>query len=152
MKSKYRWTFLLILSFCWSTTTIQAQDAYGKSIGVRGGFLSGVTYKHFLDFAGAIEGIVGYNFENGRVVTVTGLYEHHFFLNYQTNIYAGGGLTLGANSNTFRTIAEGIIGIEYVMPRYPVSISLDYKPAFNIFGTEFLYNEFALSVRYILVQ
>ena len=60
-----------------------AQDAYGRSIGIRGGTPTGVSYKHFLEFAGAIEGIVGYNFMNGRVFTVTGLYEHHFFYQLQ---------------------------------------------------------------------
>ena len=128
----------------------EAQDAYGKSIGIRGGTPTGVSYKHFLDFAGAIEGIVGYNFLNGRVFTVTGLYEHHFFINYNLNFYAGGGLTLGFNSDEFRLIVDGIGGIEYVFPRFPMSFSLDYKPAFHIFGPEFLYNEFALTIRYIL--
>ncbi len=133
-----------------SLGTTSAQDAYGKALGVRGGFLSGVSYKHFLEFAGAIEGIVGFNFENGRIFTVTGLYEHHFFLNYNTNFFVGGGLTLGANSSKFRTIAEVDIGLEYVMPRFPMSVSVDYKPAYNIFGNDFFFNEFALTVRYIL--
>ena len=142
-------TGLLVVGISLSSN---AQDMYGQSLGVRGGFLSGVTYKHFLDFAGAIEGIVGFNFENGRVTTLTGLYEQHFFLNYNTNLYAGGGLTLGFNSNDFRMIAEGIVGIEYLVPRFPISFSLDYKPAFNIFDTELYFNEFALSIRYIINQ
>ena len=136
----------LILFF---TTLSSAQDMYDKSIGVRGGFLAGLSYKHFLAFAGAIEGIVGYNFQNGRITTFTGLYEHHFFLNYQTNLYAGGGLTLGFNKDTFRTHAEAIAGIEYLMERFPMSISLDYKPAYNIFDNEFYFDEFALSIRYV---
>ena len=127
-----------------------AQDAYGKAIGVRGGTPTGVSYKHFLEFAGAIEGIFGYNFTNGRVFTLTGLYEHHFFINYNTNFFAGGGLTLGANSDEFRLIVDAIGGIEYVFPRFPMSFSLDYKPAFNIFDADFFFNEFALTVRYIL--
>lgn len=140
----------LIFLFLCAAYTLKGQDAYDKSIGVRGGFLAGVTYKQFLEFAGAIEGIVGYNFQNGRITTVTGLYEHHFFLNYNTNLYAGGGLTLGANKDTFRMHAEAIVGIEYLIERFPMSLSLDYKPAYNIFGNEFYFNEFALSVRYIL--
>jgi len=147
MKKIVKTTVLLLLFSC---TSLMAQDAYERSIGVRGGFLGGVTYKHFLQFAGAIEGIVGYNFRNGRVFTVTGLYEHHFFLNYQTNFYAGGGLTLGAGNETFRAHAEAIVGIEYVIERFPMSLSLDYKPAYNIFGNDFYFDEFALSVRYVI--
>ncbi len=139
------------LFFCLAfANPLQGQDAYGQAIGVRGGFLSGVSYKHFLEFAGAIEGIVGFNFENGRVLTATGLYEHHFFLNYQTNLFAGGGLSLGANSDNFRMLVDAIAGIEYVMPRFPVSISLDYKPAYNIFDSEFQLYEVGLTIRYII--
>ena len=130
--------------------TSYSQDLYKQGLGIRGGFLSGVTYKHFLDFAGAIEGIAGFNFKNGRVVTLTGLYEHNFFLNYNTNLFAGGGLTLGFNDHDFRAIAEGIVGIEYLIPRFPLSFSLDYKPAFNIFDVKPYFNEFALSIRYII--
>ena len=137
----------LVLSICFS---VHSQDMYKQGAGIRGGFLGGVTYKHFLEFAGAVEGILGFNFRNGRVVTLTGLYEHHFFLNYQTNFFAGGGLTFGANSDDFRIIAEGIVGIEYLVPRFPVSFTFDYKPAFHIFGPQFFPDEFALSVRYII--
>jgi hypothetical protein len=147
MKFKIATVIAFFLFTC--SVSLTAQDMYEKSIGIRGGFLSGVTYKHFLEFAGAIEGIVGYNFQNGRIATVTGLYEHHFFLNYNANLYAGGGLTLGANQDTFRTHAEAVFGIEYLMERFPMSITLDYKPAYNIFGNEFYFNEFALSVRYV---
>ncbi len=145
--------YLFLLVFFLSGLNIDnsiAQDAYGRSIGIRGGAPMGVSYKHFLEFAGAIEGIVGYNFMNGRVFMVTAMYEHHFFINYNLNFYAGGGLTLGFNSDEFRLIVDGIGGIEYVFPRFPMSFSLDYKPAFHIFGPEFLYNEFALTIRYVL--
>ncbi len=129
---------------------VQAQDAYEKSIGIRGGFLSGITYKHFLEFAGAIEGIFGYSFQEGRrLTTLTGLYEHHFFVNYQTNLYAGGGLTLGMRKEDFRVHAEAIVGIEYMIERFPLSLSLDYKPAYDIFGNTFYFDEFAISARYI---
>ena len=140
---------LIFFLTLFSTGTLMAQDAYEQSIGVRGGPLGGVTYKHFLGFAGAIEGIVGYNFQNGRMGTFTGLYEHHFFINYQTNFYAGGGLTFGAKKDVFRVHAEAILGIEYLIERFPMSLSLDYKPAYNIFGNDFYFDEFALSVRYV---
>ena len=143
--------FLITLFIIGGTIeNVNAQDAYGKAVGIRGGTPTGVSYKHFLEFAGAIEGIFGYNFTNGRVFTLSGLYEHHFFINYNTNFFAGGGLTLGANSDEFRVIVEAIGGIEYVFPRFPMSFSLDYKPAFNISGADFFFNEFALTIRYIL--
>lgn len=149
LRTPFKITVSLAFCFLMFTSSLSAQDMYEKSIGLRGGFLSGVTYKQFLAFAGAIEGIVGYNFQNGRITTVTGLYEHHLFINYNTNLYGGGGLTLGANKDVFRTHAEAIVGIEYLMERFPMSITLDYKPAYNIFDNEFYFDEFALSVRYV---
>ena len=137
------------LLFCCSSSTSSAQDMYERSLGIRGGALSGITYKQFLAFAGAIEGIVGYKFLNDRLTTITGLYEHHLFLNYNTNLYGGGGLTLGWNSNTFQVHAEVIVGLEYLIPRFPMSVSVDYKPAYHVFGNQFLFNEFALSARYV---
>ena len=83
--------FLITLFIIGGTIeNVNAQDAYGKAVGIRGGTPTGVSYKHFLEFAGAIEGIFGYNFTNGRVFTLSGLYEHHFFINYNTNFFAGG--------------------------------------------------------------
>ena len=150
MKSGFKIFFFTLFLITAITEDAKAQDAYGSGIGIRGGTPTGVSYKHFLEFAGAVEGIFGYNFMNGRVFSLTGLYEHHFFINYNVNFFAGGGLTLGANSDEFRLILEAIGGIEYVIPRFPMSFSLDYKPAFNTFGTELYFNEFALTIRYIL--
>ncbi len=150
MKSGFKIFLFALFLFIGTFENSYAQDAYGKAIGIRGGTPTGVSYKHFLEFAGAIEGIFGFNFTNGRVFTLTGLYEHHFFINYNTNLFAGGGLTLGANSDEFRVVVDAIGGIEYVFPRFPMSFSLDYKPAFNIFGPDFLFNEFALTIRYVL--
>lgn len=138
--------FLIIIS----VGNAKGQDAYERSIGIRGGPITGVAYKHFLEFAGAIEGILGFNFQNDRLTTLTGLYEHHFFISYQANFFAGGGLTFGANSDIFRVNAEAIVGIEYLVERFPMSFSLDYKPAYNIFGNDFYFDEFAISVRYII--
>lgn len=149
MKHKILILFLLFSGL--PTTDLAAQDAYDRSIGIRGGFVAGATYKQFLAFAGAIEGILGFSFpDDRRVVTLTGLYEHHFFVNYNTNLYAGGGLTLGAGNERFRSHAEAIVGIEYMIERFPMSLSLDYKPAYNIFGNDFYFDEFAISVRYVI--
>ncbi len=141
---------LLFLSFfILSYTSLSAQDNYEQSIGLRGGSLSGVTYKRFIGRFAAIEGIVGYNFGNGKVASITGLYEYHFFINYQLNWYAGGGLSLGANNEDFRTTAEAILGLEYTTSNFPVSFALDYKPGYEIINNEIIYIEFALSLRYV---
>lgn len=141
---------LLCLSFVlFVCMTISAQDNYEQSIGLRGGSLSGVTYKRFLDRFAAIEAIAGYHFGNGKVPSLTGLYEYHFFISYQLNWYAGGGLSLGANQDSFRTTVEAIIGLEYTTSNFPVSFAIDYKPGYEIINNEIIYIDFALSLRYV---
>ena len=141
---------LLGISLCWLTAfTLVAQDNYEQSIGLRGGSLSGVSYKRFIGRYAAIEAIAGYNFGNGKVATLTGLYEYHFFINYELNWYAGGGLSLGANADKFRMTAEAILGLEYTTSNFPVSFAIDYKPGYEILSNEIIYIEFALSLRYV---
>ena len=143
---------LILFAVLGMMVSSQAQDeAYISSIGLRGGPLSGVTYKHFVwPVSGVIEGIVGFNFQNDRTVSFTGLYEHHLFINYYVNVYGGGGTTLAFNGDTFRWQAEAIVGVELLVGTLPLLISLDYKPGWSITDSEFVLSEAALSVRYIL--
>ncbi|MEO1517757.1 MAG: hypothetical protein AAFV95_22230 [Bacteroidota bacterium] len=139
---------LTLFCFCFSMGTTQAQDNYDQALGLRGGPTAAVTYKRFLDVFTAIEGIAGFNFTNGRIITLTGLYQYHQPISYQANLYGGAGLTMGFNSSEFRLNLETMVGIEYTMPKFPLNISFDYKPAFNIFKSNFIWNEFGVSVRY----
>ncbi|MEL6864251.1 MAG: hypothetical protein AAFP19_07530 [Bacteroidota bacterium] len=141
-------SILLVLFLMSSTKLCQAQDNYIQSIGIRGGPVAGATYKRFLGVPGAIEGIVGINF-NGRLFTMTGLYEHHFALGYHLNVYGGGGLTIAFNSSEFRLPLEAIGGFEYTMPKFPLNIGIDYKPSFNMLKAELIWNEFGIFARYI---
>lgn len=141
--------FIILFILCCSTKFVTAQDNYIRSIGLRGGPIFGVSYKHFIGVPAAIEGIAGFNFTNGRLVSLTGLYEYHFMINYQLNVYGGGGLTLAFNENNFRVPFETLVGIEYTIPWFPLNVSFDYKPAFRIFQGEFIFNEFGISARVI---
>ncbi len=146
---------LLLFCFLICCTLSNAQDAYVQSIGVRGGPYAGVTYKRFIGVPAAIEGIVGFNYTNGRTYLVTGLFEYHIFISYRLNVYGGagidigGGKPLGAEKGIFRLGADAIVGAEYTFEKVPINFSIDYKPVYQIIQNEFLFNEFALSVRYI---
>ena len=144
-----RFVFIFFLSLMGMNATLEAQDAYEQAAGLRVGPLTGISYKRFVTFAGTVEGILGYNFTNGRTVSLTGLFEQHFFITYQLNAFAGGGLTISGNSNDFRLLAEAIAGIEYTFPNFPLNFSIDYKPAYHILGNQLIFNEFALSIRYV---
>ena len=142
------WLFIFVLFFLGSDT-VQAQDAYTQAAGLRLGPLTGLSYKRFVTFAGTVEGILGYNFTNGRTYSLTGLYEQHFFLSYQLNAFAGGGLTFSGNKEEFRMLGEAIVGLEYTFRDFPLNFSADYKPAFHILDPQFFFNEFALTIRYV---
>ena len=128
------------------------QKAYVDAIGIRAGNLGGISYKRFIGLPSAVEGVLGYNYQNGRLVTLTGLYEYHLFLTYELNFFAGAGLTLGVGNSETRLLGEAIGGIEYTVPNFPLSFTLDFKPAFHIFNSEFFFNEYALTIRYLLNQ
>lgn len=141
---------LLLVAFFFAAPNLQAQDAYFHSIGLRGGPIGGVSYKRFqFPPRGVLEGIVGVNF-NERWGTITGLYEHHFFINYRLNWYGGGGVTFAFGRNDFDIVAETILGVEYTVETFPLNFSLDYKPGYQLFNGQFVFDEFALSIRYIL--
>lgn len=135
-----------------------AQD-YTTGIGIRGGYSTGITIKHFIGSSTALEGIFasrwhGYNF--------TGLFEIDKPLNAERlHFYYGVGGHVGSwrsrNNPWFEDDeshvvigVDGIIGLEYNFLVIPFNLSLDYKPAYNLVGhTGWWGDEGALSLRYI---
>lgn len=144
--------FLFALFTC--TPNVQAQDNYSHAIGFRGGPNTGISYKRYVTFAGAIDGFLGFNFTNGRVLGLTALYEYHFFMNYKLNFFAGGGISLGGNATNAVFGVDAVVGLDYTLPRFPMNFSIDYKPSFRPFqqpfGDGLYYNEFGVSIRYII--
>lgn len=126
---------------------------YRTAIGVRGGWTSGLTVKHFFNSSTAVEGILsGYPFG----ASITGLVEKHkpiaganglrwyygagahlrfhpWYYNrvyykygnkwYHDHVYAYGG---GAGFGI-----DGVLGLEYKIPDIPLAFSLDFKPFFE---------------------
>ena len=95
--------------------------------------------------------------ENHRI-TLTGL------LAIQENIggsidglsyFYGLGAHAGIQSNAVPLIgADAIAGVEYDIPGLPLLVSLDIKPALDLFGSEFGFNwnQGAITLRYALGQ
>jgi hypothetical protein len=147
--------FLLSLNFGFS------QD-YDNGIGLRAGFASGITFKHFLNSHAAFEGIAATRWQGFEF---TGLYEVHgqAFDVDRLNWYYGAGAHLGlyngnnhnshwANQNENYVVvgADLILGIEYNIETIPINLSLDWKPVINVLGHQGIWADGgALSVRYI---
>ncbi len=147
--------FLLVVFLAFNSN---AQD-YSTGIGLRGGFGTGLTIKHFLDGNTAVEGIFDSRWHG---ISVTGLYEIHnrAFDTDRLNWYYGVGGHLGFwdgkyyrdyNNNTNYTVigADGILGLEYNFREIPFNISIDWKPALNLSGSSGFYGDGgAISLRY----
>lgn len=148
-------TFIMALSI---GTLISAQE-YKTGIGIRAGFSSGLTIKHFNKQKAAIEGILSTRWQG---FDITGLYEVHnqAFNVDHLNWYIGGGAHIGFyNGNyvswgkygTAYTVVgiDGILGIEYNFSEIPINIGIDWKPVINLVGYSGIWSEGALSIRYI---
>lgn len=153
----------LILVAALATFTIgSSAQAYETAIGLRAGFSTGVTAKHFIKSNLALEGILHYKW--GLGLGITGLFEIHANAFDVDELYwfygAGGHVGLYQYNNkapfdepfsgTTAVIGiDGIIGIEYNIREIPIAVSVDWKPTVNLVGlTGPDFDEGALSVRY----
>lgn len=137
----------------------KSQD-YNTGIGLRGGWGTGLTVKHFLGDKAAVEGILD---SRWRGFSLTGLYEIHntAFDIDRLNWYYGFGGHIGfwngknvgwADDNNNYTIIgiDGILGIEYNFDFIPINLSIDWKPALNLAGSSGFWGDGgAISIRYI---
>jgi hypothetical protein len=137
----------------------KTQD-YNTGIGLRGGFANGLTVKHFIGKKAALEGIIA---SRWRGLELTGLYEIHnrAFQTDRLNWYVGFGGHIGfwngnyakwGTAGTAYTVVgiDGILGLEYNFLEVPFNISIDWKPAFNLYGySGFWADGGAISIRYI---
>ena len=162
-----RFLKLSLLLVLLSTAPALAQN-YKTGIGLRGGYVYGLTLKHFTNSNTAIEGIVSPRWQG---VLVTGLYEKHAtaFQIPQLQYYGGIGGHVGFwngwrhhshkhdhhpwfddhNSHTV-VGADLILGLEYTFKEIPFSLGIDWKPGLNLIGHQgFWANDVAFSLRFL---
>ena len=158
MTSMRNLVFVFLIVLLWGFQC-KAQD-YNTGIGLRAGYWSGLTLKHFINKNAALEGLFDSRWHG---FNLTGLYEIHnqAFETDRLNWYYGGGAHIGFydttnkswndNSGNYSIVGiDGILGIEYNFKEVPINLSLDWKPAFNLTGgTGFWGDGGALSIRYI---
>jgi hypothetical protein len=154
MKKLSLMLFMLFSVYCF------AQD-YQTGIGLRGGYTSGITFKHFISEAHAFEVIVG---SRWRGVNITGLYEFHrpAFEVEGLNWFYGGGAHIGVfrgysggpwdnfRGEQFMQVGvDGIVGLEYKIPPIPISLSFDIKPMLSLYRHTGFFFDSAFSARYV---
>lgn len=129
----------------------QAQEYkpnYQFALGLKfGGYENGISGKYFMTDATALEGLLGLR-SHGLVVT--GLYEinqkigtiegFRFYYGFGAHVGAvGAGVYKRFNgddelykSNQILLGADGVIGLEYVIPQSPIAVSLDLNPRIEL--------------------
>ena len=158
---------LFIIS-CFLFTTIQAQS-YGTNVGLRFGNnktarMIGITGQHRIDKRVTLEGIIQTDFKHNTTAHLL-IERHKGFISKRFNAYIGGGLMFGTETSrepdegnklitTFGNKTFGvdiILGVEMTLLEY--TISLDYKPNFNITGrNEWYRGQAGFSIRKVLVK
>jgi len=152
MKKNFICLFLSI-SFLMICKRSNAQD-YKTAVGLKfGGYENGLSIKYFTLDDVALEGVLGFR-DHGALIT--GLYEIHTqaFGVSGLRFYYGGGAHIGAvgsgvyqnfysNNETYNKSEillgiDGVMGLEYVVPKSPVAISLDLNPRVEITSGPFV--------------
>lgn len=149
---------IILVVFCGFTSKTFAQ--YKTGIGARLGFFNGISVKHFLNDRNALEGIVSFRWDG---FVITGLYEWQkpfpdvrnldWFIGVGAHIgFWGEGKYYWEPYQSHTIIgADFIIGLEYTFEEVPISLSLDWKPAFNLIGYDKWWGDgAALTVRYTI--
>ncbi|MBI2721756.1 MAG: hypothetical protein HYX39_06245 [Bacteroidetes bacterium] len=141
--------------------------SYKTGIGLRGGFTSGLSVKHFIGSKSAIEGIIG---SRWRGLSLAALYELHtapiFGVSNLALEYGVGGRLGFYNGYYYRWDHEGdpyyqnrtvmtigvigIFGLEYKFDKIPFTLGVDLLPYFDFVGGGDSFIDGSLSFRYIL--
>ena len=130
-----------------ASTNANTQD-YTFAAGLKfGGYENGISGKYFMNNTTSIEGVLG--FRNSGVV-ITGLYEinQEAFNVPELKFYYGFGAHIGAiGSGNYRRFngdsqiyhnsqillgADGVLGLEYLIPQSPIAVSLDLNPRIEL--------------------
>ena len=149
---------LIILSLFLLTAHYSNAQRYENAIGLRGGYGSGISYKHNMgDFT--VEAIGAFRSYYSYFGVLGELYSPlEVDLPGDFNLYYGGGAHfinlrsyVGAWAGTRTSYnyfgLDGILGVEYEIPDYPLDVSIDIKPELNFSGYGFGWGS-AFSVRY----
>lgn len=146
--------FILIAFAIFFVSNATKAQEYGTGIGLRiGSFQNGITIKHYIDDQNAVEGILGIG--NGAFV-VTGFYQRHadaFDLEglmwfYGIGAHVGGISNNNNNSKGLMLGADAILGLEWLIPAVPISLTADLHPGLELLNGSLLGVEPALSIRY----
>jgi hypothetical protein len=156
-------SFLLIGKQVNAQTTTDATD-YKTAVGLKfGGYENGISLKYFSTSDVSLEGVLGFR-DHG--VVITGLYEINqeafgvpalkFYYGFGAHIGAvgkGDYQTFGGSGEDYTSShillgADGVLGLEYMIPQAPIAISLDLNPRIELASGPFFDIAPGLGIKY----
>jgi hypothetical protein len=156
-------SFMLIANRSLAQNSQDSQD-YKTAVGLKfGAYEDGISVKYFASPDISYEGVLGFR-DHG--VVVTGLYEinQEAFNVPALKFYYGFGAHIGAegkgdyqrlgndeyyNSSHILLGADGVLGLEYVIPKSPIAVSLDLNPRIELATGPFFDIAPGLGIKYI---
>ena len=123
---------LMFISICMVLVQgeLQAQP-YKNAVGVRAGYSSGITFRHFTRREPFLEGMALYNMHGFQF---TALYGYQFtpYAKKRLYYYGGAGLHAGNWQEEFSLGTAVALGAEFAFRKAPVIIGLEWKPMVNL--------------------
>jgi hypothetical protein len=153
-------SFLVTVLFALSLQAYCQRGMLDNALGIRLGLGNGVTYQHFASNRIAIEGIAYQRYGAFNLTCLVEAHEKLFDVKGFRYFYGAGGhiwaynqkSVLEENNLSENSIALGvdaIIGIAYYLRSFPIQLSVDWKPAMNLKGSNYIeWDSGGLSVRY----
>jgi len=159
---------IFIFVFTFPSLLLSAQG-YTKSIGIRGGLSSGFEYRFFTDDVNSYKLLLSTRNQGVQLHAFKEFHQYQLFgFTDQLVFFFGAGAHVGFeswdvvkyrnNSRWYDTktavIAglDGLGGLEYVFYEAPVTIGIEVKPYFDLFGQEFFdvqLFDFAFTIKYL---
>lgn len=154
---------LMVIVLLLSSSTLKAQS-YKTAVGLRVGIPLSVSYKRMIDDNKALEGYIGtLGKKDYRWVCLSGAYLVHQPIDLgefeELYYYYGGGASIyfwsyefeGNNQSTTPGI-QGYLGAEYLLPKHPFVVSLEWVPSVFISGhiQGFRAGYFSVGIKYLL--
>ncbi len=160
-----KFTLLITLLAAALLFTNQAKAQYQAAAGLKfGGYENGISGKYFIKDNTALEGVLGFR---SHGFAITGLYEIHqtAFGVQELKLYYGFGAHVGAigsgnykryngddynyHNSTILLGADGVVGLEYLIPDAPIAISLDLNPRLELATGPFFDLAPGLGIKYV---
>ena len=153
-------SFLLSLLFALSLQSLGQRGMLENALGIRLGLGNGVTYQHFATNRIALEAMAFQRYGAFNVTILVEAHEKLFDVKGFRYFYGAGGhvwaynqkSVLQENNLSENSIALGvdaIVGIAYYLRSFPIQFSVDWKPAMNLKGSNYIeWDSGGLSVRY----